>query len=105
LVKRGKVIDGKAYPYSPSPAGANNIRGLLEDAIPAAKAATAPRQWAPGDLEAIVADTIKKLLKDNTLMSSEITEKGRFRRRQGLQVNPSLIPNGDSDGAHNDAVA
>ena len=94
LVARGKVIEGKLYPYSPNTTGAANIRSILDDAVAAARDATAPRQWAPGDLEAVVATTIKNLLKDGTLMSGEITGAGRFRRGQGLQVNSSLTNGG-----------
>jgi hypothetical protein len=96
LVARGTVIEGKIYPYSPNTTGAANVRSILDDAVAAARGATAPRQWAPGDLEAVVATTIKKLLKDGTLMSGEITGAGRFRRGQGLQVNSSLT-NGAPD--------
>jgi hypothetical protein len=99
LVARGKVIEGKVYPYSPNTTGAANVRSILDDAVAAARDATAPRQWAPGDLEAVVATTIKMLLKDGTLVPGEITGTGRFRRGQGLQVNPSLTSNGDVDAA------
>ena len=47
LINRGKIIDGQSYPYSPSPAGANNERALLDDAMAAVRDATAPRQWPP----------------------------------------------------------
>jgi hypothetical protein len=97
LVARGKVIEGKVYPYSPNTTGAANVRSILDDAVAAARGATAPRQWAPGDLEAVVATTIKKLLKDGTLVPGEIMGTGRFRRGQALQVNPSLTTNGGPD--------
>jgi hypothetical protein len=96
LVGRGKVIDGKVYSYSPSAAGADNARGIVQDAVAAARDATAPRQWAPGDLEALVASTIKTLVKDGTLVSVEITQ-GRFRRGRGLQVTSPA--NGGADAS------
>jgi hypothetical protein len=105
LVARGKVIDGKVYPYSPNTTGAANVRSILDDAVAAARGATAPGQWAPGDLEAVVAMTIKKLLKDGTLVFNEITGTGRFRRGQGLQVNPSLTTNGDVDASGTKSAA
>jgi hypothetical protein len=105
LAARGKVIDGKVYPYSPKNTGAANVRSILEDAVAAARSATAPRQWASGDLEAVVATTIKTLLKDGTLVSGEITGTGRFRRGQALQVNPSLTTNGDVDASGTKAAA
>jgi hypothetical protein len=105
LVARGKVIDGKVYPYSPNITGAANVRSILDDAVAAARGATAPRQWAPGDLEAVAATTIKKLLKDGTLVFGEITGTGRFRRGQGLQVNPSLTTNGDVDASGTKSAA
>ena len=43
LVDRGKMIDGQSYPYSPSLAGAQNERALLDDAM----AAVAERDGAP----------------------------------------------------------
>ena len=51
VVDRGKEIDGRLYPYSPSAAGADTTRALLPDAIAAAQAATAPTavlSWRPG---------------------------------------------------------
>jgi hypothetical protein len=105
LVARGKVIDGKVYPYSPNITGAANVRSILDDAVAAARSATAPRQWAPGDLEAVVATTIKKLLKDGTLVFGEITGTGRFRRGHGLQVNPSPTTNGGVDASGTKSAA
>ncbi|WP_196237444.1 AAA family ATPase [Bradyrhizobium elkanii] len=104
LVKRGKTIDGKVYPYSPSPAGADNVRSIMEDAVAAVEAATAPRQWAPGDLEAVVKAAIKNMQREGALASSEIKGTGRFRRGQGLQVNPSLTANGDTDAAETEVA-
>jgi hypothetical protein len=84
LAARGKEIDGRYWPYSPSPAGADNVRSIVNDAVTAAAAATAPRQWASGDLEAIVKAMIKTMLKDGTLISRQMKElvedAGRFRR-------------------------
>ena len=61
LVDRGKMIDGKSYPYSPSLAGAQNIRSLPDDAMAAVANATAPRQWPADDLKAVTERAIKKL--------------------------------------------
>ena len=99
LVERGKTIDGKVYPYSPNTTGAANARSILEDAVVAARSATAPRQWLAVDIEAVTATAIKKLLNDGTLLSRKITGSDRFRRGQGLQVNPTLTTKGDSDAA------
>jgi hypothetical protein len=108
LVQRGKVIDGKSYPYSPSAAGADNVRAILHDAISTAQTATAPRRWAAGDLEAVVKAIIKQLLKDGTLVALDMKdimpEPGRFRRARGLQVNHAHLAQGGSD-ATDTAVA
>jgi hypothetical protein len=45
LIDRGKAVNGQAYPYSPSFAGKDNDRLLLNDAMEAVTEATAPRQW------------------------------------------------------------
>ncbi|MGY3578919.1 AAA family ATPase [Bradyrhizobium sp. USDA 4504] len=103
LVRRGKQIDGQYWPYSPSAAGADNARSLLDDAVGAAASATAPHQWAPVDLAAVVKNMVKMLRKDGTLVSRDI-ENGPFRRRQGLQVNPLPAGQGGSDAA-DDEVA
>ena len=44
------MIDGQSYPYSPSLAGAQNARPLLDDAMTAVAKATAPHQWPLGTL-------------------------------------------------------
>jgi hypothetical protein len=101
LAARGKEIDGRYWPYSPSPAGADNVRSIVDDAVTAAAAATAPRQWASGDLEAIVKAMIKKMSKDGTLVSRQMKElvedAGRFRRGRGLQLGPSTDAKGAAD--------
>jgi hypothetical protein len=97
LVNRGTTIDGKVYPYSPNTKGARNVRSIMEDAVAAASSATSPREWAAGDLEAVVATAIKGLLTEGTLVSREITGTGRFRRGQGLHVNNSYDANGSTD--------
>jgi hypothetical protein len=109
LVNGGKEIDGKWYPYSPSPAGADNIRALLPDAIAVARAATAAEQWSLGNLEAVVKAIIKDLQKEKVLVSRPIEElisdPGRFRRLRGLKVDHSRFSNGGSDAADIDAAA
>ena len=99
VVDRGKMIDGKSYPYSPSMAGAENARSLLDDAMAAVADATAPRQWHPGDLKAVTKRTIAKLKKVGVLVDAEIPT-GRFHRRRALRVDRSAIPLPDvsSDG-------
>lgn len=101
LVQRGKVIDGKSYPYSPSAAGNDNARAILPDAITAAQAATSPRAWSPGDLEVLIKAMIKQLQKDGTLAAGamkDITpDPGRFRKGRGLHVSQSQLAQG---GAH-----
>jgi hypothetical protein len=73
----------------------------VDDAVTAAAAATAPRQWASGDLEAIVKAMIKTMLKDGTLISRQMKElvedAGRFRRGRGLQLGPSTDAKGAAD--------
>jgi hypothetical protein len=109
LVDRGKPIDGKFYPFSPSSAGAGNERAILADAIAAAEAATAPRQWAPGDLEALVKAALKQLQKEGALvvrdLSDLIEDPGRFRKGRGLEVNRSHVNKGGSDAPDTEAAA
>jgi hypothetical protein len=92
LVERGKEIDGQAYPYSASLAGAKNQRALLPDAMVAVLNALAPRHWAPGDLEATIKITINKMLTDGRLvdlpMEDLMPKPGRFRRARGLKAVP-----------------
>ena len=93
LISRGKVIDGRSYPYSPSPAGASKERALLDDAVAAVRNATASRQWPPDDLKAATIGAIKKMKTEGLLVEKEIKElvsdPGRFRRGRGLAVAPS----------------
>ena len=88
LVDEGKEIDGQAYPYSPSLAGAKNKRALLPDAMKAAEKATAPRQWLPGDLEAAVKAAVDKMLSDGRLVDEAMPKSSRFRRGRGLRAVP-----------------
>jgi hypothetical protein len=92
VVDRGKMIEGQAYPYSPSLAGANNERALLPDAMDAVTNATAPRQWLPGDLKAITDAAIKKMKNDGRLvvgaMKDLMPNAGRFRKSWGLKAVP-----------------
>jgi hypothetical protein len=109
LVDRGKMIDGKSYPYSPTLAGAANARALLPDALAAAQVATAPAEWAPGDIEAVVKATIKNLLRQGVLVPGEmeklVPEPGRFRKGRGLRVDHSRFSQGGSNGAGTKAAA
>ena len=99
LVERGKMIDGQSYPYSPSLAGAQNARPVVDDAMGAVAKATAPQQWKPVDLKAAVKHAIKQMKKDDDgrLFEEKITE-GRFRNRRALRVNRSRISGVGSDG-------
>lgn len=90
-VARGKLLDGQRVQYSPNVSGAKNQRALSDDAKAAAAAATAPRQWQPGDLEAVVVRAIKAMKAEGWLVDEEITT-GRFRRRRGLRVEWSHTP-------------
>jgi len=98
LVHRGKPIDGKFFPYSPSSAGNGNARAILADAIAGAEAATAPRQWSPGDLEAMVKAALKQLQKEGALISRDMKDlaedPGRFRKGRGLLVDHSRVSQG-----------
>ena len=91
LVDRGKIIGGQSYPYSPSLAGADNERALLDDAMAAVRDATAPRPWLPDDLKAVVTGAIKKMKNEGLLVVKEmkelVAEPGRFRKGRGLAVN------------------
>ena len=101
LVDRGKTIDGQSYPYSPSLAGAQNTRALLDDATAAVAEATAPRQWPPGDLKAVTERAIAKMKEEGLLVEEQMPSTGRFRRGRALRVDHSRIPSPDigSDGS------
>jgi hypothetical protein len=101
LVHRGKIIDGKTYPYSPSIAGAKNERALLNDALTVVADATAPRQWPPGDLKAATERAIANMKEEGLLVEEQMPSKGRFRRGRVLRVDRSRIPCTDvaSDGS------
>jgi AAA domain len=92
LVERGKVIDGQSYPYSPNVTGAKNERALLDDAIVAVTKATAPQQWHPGDLQAVVKRAIETLKSDKWLVEGEKIKGPRFRRGSTLSVDWSRTP-------------
>jgi hypothetical protein len=87
LIDRGKVIDGQAYPYSPSPAGATKERALLDDAMAAVRNASAPRQWRDDDLKTVVIGALKTMKAEGRVIEEEI-KKGRFRKGRGLAVAP-----------------
>jgi hypothetical protein len=97
LVDHGKLIDGERHPYSPNTTGAQNTRALLDDALTVVAHATAPKQWLPGDLRAIVHTTIDKMRGDGWLYEEPII-KGRFRQGRGLYVNWQLTPWPNSAG-------
>jgi hypothetical protein len=93
LVDRGKEIDGQAYPYSPSLAGASNERAFLPDAMAAVANATAPRQWLPGDLKAVINAVIKKMKADGRIVVGQVKDlaphaKQRFPKAKGLKAVP-----------------
>ena len=98
LIGRGKIIDGKAYPYSPSLAGAKNARSLLDDAMAAVTSATAPRQWHPGDLKAVIKLAISKMKVDCLLVDEKIPS-GRFRRLRALRVDRTAVLRSDVGSA------
>jgi hypothetical protein len=93
LVVRGKEIDGQAYPYSPSVAGATNERAILQDAMTAVANSTAPRPWALVDLEAVTKNAINKMKADGRLEVVDIddlmSKPGRFRGGRALKAIPS----------------
>jgi hypothetical protein len=90
------MIDGKPYPYSPSTAGADNERAILDDAMAAVVTATAPQEWRPDDLKAVTAGVIKKMKTEGLLVAKNMKElapgPGRFRRGRGLTVHEALTP-------------
>jgi hypothetical protein len=91
LVDRGKVVDGRRYPYSPNITGAKNMRALLDDAVAAVTEATAPKQWPPDDLRAVVHAAINRMTVLGWLHEESI-RKGRFRGRSALCVRWKLTP-------------
>jgi hypothetical protein len=95
------MIDGQSYPYSPSMAGAQKARALLDDAVAAVRDATAPRQCHPGDLEAATERAIAKMKEEGLLVEEQLPRTGRFRRGRALRVDKSHIPSSDtgSDGS------
>jgi RecA-family ATPase len=92
LVEHGKIIEGQRYPYSPNVTGAKNERALLDDAIVAVTEATAPQQWHPGDLRAVVKREIERLKSDKWLVEGENIKGPRFRRGNTLSVDWSRTP-------------
>jgi hypothetical protein len=113
IVARGKIIEGQSYPYSPRDVGAKNERTLLHDAIAAVRNATAPRQWSPGDLEAVTKRAIDKIKNEGGIvvgdMKDLMSEPGRFRKGRGLKVDWARTPwpntSADSGTAANDTTA
>jgi RecA-family ATPase len=96
LVRRGKTIHGRSYPYSPSAAGANKERGLLNDAMAAVEAVTAPRAWTREDLSAATKRAVKEMKDEGVLveknMKELISDPGRFRKGRGLTINEAPQP-------------
>ena len=78
-------------PYSPNLSGAHNARALINDAMVAAQAATAPRTWHDADLNAAVTRAISELKAEGAIIDVEI-KSGRFRRRRGLSVDWKKAP-------------
>jgi hypothetical protein len=91
-VDLGKFIDGQAVQYSPNMTGARNVRALIDDAVAAVKAATAPHQWHAADLRAVVVRSIGALQCDGSLVEEVVTNNPRFRRGRGLRVDWSRTP-------------
>jgi len=91
VVQRGKVIGGQTYPYSPNSTGAKNERSIIDDAMEAVANANAPRQWQPGDLQAVTQRSIDAMKAEGWLVEEGITS-GRFRRGQGLRVDWPSTP-------------
>jgi hypothetical protein len=85
VVHGGKSIGGQIVPYSPSVSGAKNDRAIVEDAMAAVAAATAPRQWHEADLRAAAKRTIRRMEEEGWIVQEEI-KKGRFRTGQGFKV-------------------
>jgi hypothetical protein len=99
LIARGKMIDGQSYPYSPSLAGAQNARELLDDAMAVVAKATASRELGPADLEAVTKRAIETMKNDGWLIEGDMTDlsskPGRFRRGRGLTVDKAHAPQAD----------
>jgi AAA domain-containing protein len=91
VVDQGKSVGAQHVPYSPHLSGAHNARALINDAMVAAQAATAPRRWHDADLNAAVIRAIRDLKTDGALIDIE-SKSGRFRRRRGLGVDWGKSP-------------
>jgi hypothetical protein len=91
LVDRGKLVEGEWYPYSPNVSGAKNLRAVLDDAVTAVAASTAPRQWSPDDLIAVAGTAIEKMKGDGWLYADTIA-KGRFHGSAALYVDWGKTP-------------
>jgi AAA domain/Primase C terminal 2 (PriCT-2) len=109
LFRRGKLIDGQHYFYSPSPAGANNERAYLDDAMEAVAAATAPKEWRSDDLKAIVAREVKAMKQAGLIigkpMKDLMPDPGRFRKGRGLTVNQASVSQATVTSGGADAAA
>jgi len=96
LIDRGKIIDGKPYPYSPSLAGAKNERGLLQDAINVVRNEMAICEWRPTDLKTVTKHHVDTMSAKGWLavgaMEELTSNPGRFRKGRGLKVVWSLTP-------------
>ena len=108
LVDQGKSVGTERVPYSPNLSGAHNARALINDAMVAAQAATAPRSWHDADLNATVTRAISDLKAEGALIDIEI-KSGRFRRGLGLDVDWGRSPwksmlNDAPEGTHTNAA-
>ena len=95
LISRGKMIDGRSYPYSPSAAGASTERAVLDDAMAAVRDATAPREWPPEDLKAATVGAIKKMRTEGLLVEKQVSSGASLRVTSGCH--PKL-PSSDAIG-------
>ena len=104
LVQRGKTINGQSYPYSPSAAGANKERGLLNDAMAAVQFAATSQVWTCEDLAAATKRTIKQMKEEGYLVEKDMKElmpnPGRFRKGRGLTVARMPHPKTQQGGRH-----
>lgn len=91
VIAQGKLVGDRRVPYSPNISGAKNERALIDDAVAAARAATAPRTWHEADLRAVVVRAVDGLKSERALAEEEI-KSGRFRRGRGLKVDWSRTP-------------
>lgn len=90
-IQKGAIVDGQKVPFSPSAAGSQNQRNLMEASIAAAKLSTYPQQWLDNDIRAVVKRAIEEL-KSKGWVTTETITSGPARRRKGLKANWPLTP-------------